>query len=206
MKKQSKVEFNFWIIVSGILTLIIVLMLIAGFRDKLKLPSPSSSQNNPWDFNNAQHLTGAIYIGSKPFQLVYLCDSSRTIGRFVLKSSLETFYPSVVLREEDCYFGDFDTVTFSRETQNSKFIISSHIGDTTQKLLIEVDPKTYQLVNYEILDFGDRYYKYNQVINWLDDTYILVKTTETDPKTLKSTETYWKAPYNDLTEKTFISL
>ncbi len=206
MKKLSRSKCSPWIVVSGILTVLVFIMLTSGIRTKFKLPLSADHQDNTWDYSKAQNLTGGIYIGAKSFQLVYLCNTKQIMGRFVLKSPLESFYPSVILREEDCFTEGFDTVVFSRETQNSKFIISSHIGDTTNKQLIEIDPITYQLTNFETLDFGDSYYKYNQVINWLDETNILVKTTEKDPNSLDEKITFWKAPYNNLTKKTVLSI
>lgn len=154
-------------------------------------------------------LTGWLYIGPSAYQLVYRYDSlqeSDENGRYILVSKTPQ-KPSIVLREERHTGGEVSSVVHTQD--NSKFIITSHLGDGSQKLLVGVnianDYETLTPIESQILELGDTYYTAHRVLSFLNDSTILVKTVQ-HIELGGEKNTYWHAPLSQLTKRTYVSL
>lgn len=151
---------------------------------------------------NDVELTGWIYLGPRPYQLVYRIDAQRELGKYVLKSAVESVSDVELTKEDNIDQGGAGGVAISPD--NTKFIITSVLGDGTKRILIGVnklkDDTLSQHIELKDIVLPDKYlFTYHNILSWVDNERILIKRTDYDNKTGQITkETYWIAPISNV--------
>jgi len=217
LPKDSK----FYQVIIPLLSLVLVVLLGSTVFLYLKLQNLSSKNlkdtedttvvntspitqvdKNKNELINDSELTGWIYLGPHPYQLVYRIDTKKELGKYVLKSAVENVSDVELTKEDDIDQGGVTGVAISPD--NTKFIITSVLGDGAKRILIGVnklkDDTLSQPIELREISLQDRYlFTYHNVLSWVDNDRILIKKTDYDDKTGQIVrETYWVAPISNV--------
>lgn len=202
-----------------LISLVIILLGAVGFLylrlqklslDKSKITIEPTSNTMENKQINYVELTGLIYIGPRPYQLVYKIDTQKELGTYVLMSKSKDVNDVELTKEDNIDQGQVSWVATSPD--NTKFILTSVLGDGTNTILIGVnyfkDGTLSQPIEPKKIVLPDKYsYTYHNILSWVDNERILIKRTDYDDKTGQVTkETYWIAPVSDITSMKEVQL
>lgn len=217
---SQKAKINWWLIPTFLFAIVFIISFryLATKSNNIDMIS-TTVENNKEETNkpvlinqNENKYPLPTYIGPGGYFQLYYTSDPKTLDVNVYAKTREVAPKTIKLLEVKNNSAEFDEVVWTRgETKNSKFILSSHLGDGSTYYLLGIkataDLKDFEAIPAITLKFKDDfsglpYFSYFRVLTWIDDERILVEQTDIqkDDQT-KQTVSYWTAPALNLDQK-----
>ena len=214
LKVSGKPKTNYWVISTVFLFALLIISAIyilksINFQTYLdNSGQKSQSQNESVPTSKIDSETGKnlekhpLPYYSVHFKLYAVIDTS-TFNTSIFDESREINPKVIKLLELESFQGEIVSVIWSQTTDDNKqkFILKTiGPGDTSSDYLLRVDGSPAVK-----LDFPYTFYRFFEVLTWIDENRILVKQTDQDENSPETVTTYWIAPVTDLSQKKIVS-
>lgn len=139
------------------------------------------------------------------YRLIYKYNLNDHTGQYVLQRyDYGEGSNEIVLRNED--YMPIDAVRVIMSPNNSKFIVSGHLGDTFVHTLVGVS-ENLQALESERLQLQDSYpTTYEKFVAWIDNDRVLIERRVSSEDGSAATATYWVAPVSNLSERQEVAI
>lgn len=210
----EKPKINYWMVSTMVFFVLFVLAIgayifrSASCQKNLGTSSQESQvayipTPNPKDGNSKDLEKYSIPYYSGGYKL-YTVTDPKTFNTSVFAESREVNPKVIKMLELESFQGETDSVVWPHNTTDiskQRFILKTiGPGDTVSDYLLSVDGSPAIILN-----FPYTFYRFFQVLTWIDQERILVMQTDLSETTDEIITTYWIAPVTDLSQKKIVN-